>query len=298
MELTTHFTFGVVIGLIFFGKPEAAILIGFGTLIPDLDREYWFVPLKEYREEQYHRALLHNVFVLAAVYLVSPFISLGVFLHIIQDCLTTVRDRGVEPMYPFTRLVKRGWLSGEYKEESHTLTEHIYFYQEDDKGLLNEADEDFRKVGDDPVPWRRIYGFALNSRILDHWFLFASIALVYLWLLTDWPANYEAIVGYFTGGSVWLIGYIGIVIIYFAGELDRHKEWPTVPPLNYLKYLVMLIGSATLGYWLFLNLPEISVNIGKFIGYLPVYVVGVVLVAAAGLLVLYLERHTQKNMIV
>jgi hypothetical protein len=69
LELPTHFFFGIAMGLVFFGHPEIAfLLIGLGALLPDLDREYWFIPSKEYRDEQYHRALLRNVFFMALVY--------------------------------------------------------------------------------------------------------------------------------------------------------------------------------------------------------------------------------------
>lgn len=61
-----------------------------------------------YADEQLHRAGLHNVFMMALTYLVSPFLSLGIFLHVLQDSFTTVKDRGVEWFFPVTRLVKRG----------------------------------------------------------------------------------------------------------------------------------------------------------------------------------------------
>jgi hypothetical protein len=34
--------FGIAVGAIFFGKPEIMLLIGLGSAIPDLDREYGF----------------------------------------------------------------------------------------------------------------------------------------------------------------------------------------------------------------------------------------------------------------
>jgi membrane-bound metal-dependent hydrolase YbcI (DUF457 family) len=77
LNLPTHAVFGIAVGLVFFGRPEIALLIGLGALLPDLDREYWFIPAKIYHDEQYHRALFHNVFIMALAYLVSPFFSLG-----------------------------------------------------------------------------------------------------------------------------------------------------------------------------------------------------------------------------
>jgi hypothetical protein len=55
---------------------------------------------------QPHRALCHNFLFLGLIYLVNPFLALGVFLHTFLDAFTTVRDRGVEWLFPFTRLVK------------------------------------------------------------------------------------------------------------------------------------------------------------------------------------------------
>jgi membrane-bound metal-dependent hydrolase YbcI (DUF457 family) len=47
MDLPTHFAFAFAIGLLFFDKPEIALLIALGAVFPDLDREYWFMPKKE-----------------------------------------------------------------------------------------------------------------------------------------------------------------------------------------------------------------------------------------------------------
>ena len=78
MDLPSHLSFGLAIGLVFFGNnPEIVLLIGLGTLIPDLDREYWYVRRQVYAEEQYHRARFHNVFMILIGYLVNPFFSLG-----------------------------------------------------------------------------------------------------------------------------------------------------------------------------------------------------------------------------
>jgi len=96
LDLPSHLSFGLAIGLVFFGNsPEIVLLIGPGTLIPDFDREYWYVRREVYAEEQYHRARFHNVFVILVGYLVNPFFSLGIFPHMLQDSFTTAKDRGV-----------------------------------------------------------------------------------------------------------------------------------------------------------------------------------------------------------
>ena len=39
MDLPTHFAFAFAIGLVFFDKPEIALLVALGAIFPDLDRE-------------------------------------------------------------------------------------------------------------------------------------------------------------------------------------------------------------------------------------------------------------------
>jgi len=167
LDLPSHLSFGLAVGLVFFGNsPEIVLLIGLGTLIPDLDREYWYVRRQVYAEEQYHRARFHNVFVILVGYLVNPFFSLGIFLHMLQDSFTTAKDRGVEWFYPLTRLVKRGMYDQTMSQRKPDPSVKVYFYQEDVLGYVNAADPDLRE-GDQPVPWRRVYGFAQNGHLLD-----------------------------------------------------------------------------------------------------------------------------------
>jgi hypothetical protein len=298
MELTTHLTFSVAIGLIFFGKPEIALLMGMGSLLPDLDREYWFMPWKWYRDEQYHRALLHNVFIMTLAYLLSPFLALGIFLHAFQDSFTTVRDRGVEIFYPITRLVRRGWLSGDYVEDDHPPDEHFYFYQEDVLGLVNDADPDLREEGSRPVPWRRIYGFALNGRIVDHWFLFGSVALILVWVFASWPSNLLAFWSYLSSGYIWVVGFAAIALLYASGELDRHDKESKYPRLVPAKYPLIVVGLGTLAFWLILNANLFLAQMRLIGVYWFVYSVGAVLVLMAGLLVLFLERRRYGNAII
>jgi len=183
LDLPTHIAFGIAVGFAFFGRPEVALLIALGAALPDLDREYWFIPARTYRDEQLHRAALHNVFIMTLAYLVSPFLSLGVFLHALQDSFTTVKDRGVEWFWPVTRLVKRALCDVNAQPQPTNPKESIYFYQQDPAGLVDyNADIDPRD--EEPVPWRRVYGPALNSRLLDRGFLYGSIAVMLISLFT------------------------------------------------------------------------------------------------------------------
>lgn len=134
-------------GFLFFGQPGLAVLLAFGALLPDLDREYWFMKMERYRDEQLYRSLFHNFFVISIVFLFSPFVSFGMFLHTLQDALTTVKDRGVEWLYPATQFVTRGEKDADGKDEPVDPKSHVYFYQEDAKGVLENADPDLREVG-------------------------------------------------------------------------------------------------------------------------------------------------------
>jgi len=298
MELSTHLSFSIAVGLVFFGKPEIALLMGLGALMPDLDREYWFMPWKWYRDEQYHRALFHNVFLMAIAYIVNPFISLGMLLHVFQDSFTTVRDRGVEIFYPFTRLVKRGWLNGNYVEDEHPPEEHVFFYQEDVLGLVNDADPDLREEGSRPVPWRRIYGFALNGRLIDHWFLFGSLSLIGVWLSANWPMNLQSMSSYMAGETTWIVGYVAIALIFISGDLDRHDQYPAYPKLTPIKYPLIVVGLMALSFWIYLNLDRIVINVSVASQYFLLYVVSAFLIAITGAIVLYLEIGSRKNAIV
>src|SRR2546427_13153587 len=99
-------------------------MISVGALLPDLDREYWFFRPRIYADEQIHRAGLHNVFVMAATYLVRPFLSLGVFLHVLQDSFTTFNDRGVECILAITRMVKRGMYDSQVVHQPNDPSKH------------------------------------------------------------------------------------------------------------------------------------------------------------------------------
>lgn len=268
MDLPTHFTFGIAVGLVFFGKPELALLVGLGALLPDLDREYWFVKpkryadeQKEYADEQVHRARLHNVFMLPLTYVVSPFLAMGVFLHMLQDSFTTAKDRGVEWFYPLTRFVKRGLIDANGTLQPRDPEEKVYFYQEDPKGLVNNADPDLRELGPDPVPWRRVYGFAQNSHLLDRGFLLGSVAVLIVWLLRPLDAtNASSLVGGFATDWIF-VGYLGVVVLYVAGETNRRDVPARLPQLEPLRWPLLVAGIVMFVLWLGLYGTEILQNL-------------------------------------
>jgi hypothetical protein len=305
LELTTHAVFAFAVGLIFFGRPDVALLVTLGALVPDLDREYWFVKMRKYQEEQPHRARLHNVFIMAIGCLLSPFFALGIFLHALQDSFTTVKDRGCEWFFPLTRWVKRGTLDANGKPQFPIEPGKVCFYQEDPKGIVEHADPDLQEPDDKPTPWRRVYGPALNSCLLDRGFLFGSILLAAIWLLTPdlsrisifarpWSFYYPFIAGFAFFGSV-----------YLAGELDRRdREVPlrVVPKTmirhnNILKKPLLAVGLIFLGVWLVLYWTEILTNLENLTADWLTIVIGASTIVAVASVVIVSETrmHREKS---
>jgi hypothetical protein len=176
-----------------------------------LDRAYWFIPRQDYRQEQYHRAALHDLFVMLLAYLVSPFLSLGVFLHVLQDSFTTCKDRGCEWFYPISRLVKRGLYDENGHLQHENFDELVCFYQEDPHALVEHADNDLWDEG--PSPWRRVYGPAQNSSLLNRGFLYCSIAIIVLWVFMPNVSNLDYLL------SITLTRYFILFFwIYFCGD--------------------------------------------------------------------------------
>ncbi|MDV3278302.1 MAG: metal-dependent hydrolase [Nitrososphaerales archaeon] len=269
----------------FFGRPEFVLLIGLGTLLPDLDREYWFIPRRAYRDEQLHRAALHNVFVMVLTYFVSPFLSLGVFLHVLQDSFTTAKDRGVEWFFPLTRKIKRGLYNADGQPQPLNPKEHVYFFQEDPIGLVDYADLDLREEG--PVPWRRVYGPAQNSNILDRSFLFGSIVILLIWFAnTVITSRFSPIQSFFqTNWGIWAIGFGWIVLLYGAGQLDRRDKPLRITKLIIVKYPLFAFGLIALGAWLWLYRNPIISNLQSIFSEPVPVLLGAVLTSLASLLV-------------
>ena len=107
MNLPTHITFGALIGALFFGRWDIILLVGIGSILPDMDREYGFFSKDYFRNHQLHRALYHNFVFIGIVFLINPYLALGAFCHTLLDGINTAKDRGVEWLYPFSRLVKK-----------------------------------------------------------------------------------------------------------------------------------------------------------------------------------------------
>lgn len=299
MDLPSHLSFGLAIALVFFGKPEVALLVGLGTLVPDLDREYWYVREQVYADEQYHRARFHNVFLIVAGYLISPFFALGIFLHAFQDSLTTAKDRGVEWFYPLTRLVKQGMYDQNMNEQKLSSESSVVFYQQDPLGYANAADVDLRE-GSKPVPWRRTYGFAQNSHLLDRGFMIGSIAVLAIWAV--YPLGFVHLETFSefikTSGPVWPIGYAAIITLFIAGETQRRDKLPRLPQLKPVQVPLLIVGLVLLVIWGVLFLPEMTANFEAiFADPIPVITGIVILPIVAAMIIRYYTRGGKRAIV-
>jgi hypothetical protein len=290
MDLPTHAAFGFAIGLIFFGHPEIGLLVALGALMPDLDRD-WLEKADAFPEEKRHRAILHNVFVMGLAYLFSPFLALGIFIHMLQDSLTTAKDRGCEWLYPISRLVKHGILAGN-SVDLHP-NEHIYFYQEDPE----DKDEDRPAI-----PWRRVYGPALNSKLLDRGFLFGSILLILTWFGFEYFSKSLTSITDLAPCIPHLLLLTSIVILLVTGAtFNREKQNVAVDKnqkkhLNLrdaVKYLLVATSLTVVFLWIWFYQTGIVENIETIQSYwIPIAIGGFLLVASS---VVVLKWYTRDN---
>ena len=107
MNLTTHWALAVALGYGIFHSEQIALVMGIGALIQNLDREYFFTSGNFIAKHRLHRALFHNFGFILILYLANPLLALGALTHSLLDMFTSTTDRGVEVLYPATRIVKK-----------------------------------------------------------------------------------------------------------------------------------------------------------------------------------------------
>jgi hypothetical protein len=304
MDLPTHAFFGLAVGLMFFGHPELAFLVALGALIPDLDREYWFVKVSVYRDEQLHRALLHNVFVMGLFYLVSPFLALGIFLHMLLDSFTTSKDRGCEWFWPLSRLVKRGLYDYNMEPQPLDPKERVYFYQEDLNETIEYPEPD---LPEPESPWRRVYGPALNSNLLDRGFLLGAIGLITVWTVNQYFSNSTLLLNDLSKSVSVVVAYFSIIALFMAGELDRRdQEAPfgkaqldPLKKLSFLKIPLVVLGGFLAVLWLILYRAEILANLELIsVNWVPILVAGLILTVTCIVIVKWYTRKGKPYAIV
>ena len=233
--------FGVLLATVFFGKPEIILLVAIGSAIPDLDREYGFLSKESFRNVQVHRALFHNFLFLGLLCLINPFLALGAFLHTFLDALTTARDRGVEWLFPFSRLVKRAVYDNSGNRLALDPKQKIYFLQNEIQILTNKTTKDLKPSGP-LLPWRRTYGPALSGRLLDLGIFVGSAGLTLLLILFSTLGLHQFIdltiqpfdLSFYLP---LLLGVAGIIVNFVGGEIDRKNLAKHFKPSGLYKFL-------------------------------------------------------------
>ncbi|MHB1908956.1 MAG: metal-dependent hydrolase [Nitrososphaerales archaeon] len=285
MNFTTHVMFGVLVAAIFFGKPDIILLVGIGSAIPDLDREYGFLSKESFRKRQVHRALCHNFLFLGMLYLVNPFLALGAFLHTFLDALTTARDRGVEWLYPFSRLVDKAVYDFNGNRMDLDPEKKIYFLQNEMPVLTEKTTKDLKPSGK-TLPWRRTYGPALSGRLLDQGVFFGSLVLTLVLFFFSALGTYQFIDLTIRPVNLpfdipLLVGALGIILNFVGGEIDRKKLMKNFKPdpvykgLFYLSIGIMILA-VILGA--FMN-PEVVISTANKIPYIAAGLASVLLVS-------------------
>jgi hypothetical protein len=260
MNLPTHIMFGALIGALFFGRWDIILLVGLGSVLPDMDREYGFFSKDYFRDHQLHRALCHNFVFLGIVYLINPYLAIGAFCHTLLDAINTAKDRGVEWLYPFSRLVKKARYDHDGKRIEFDIKTKVYMYQNDPVELTRKTAEDMKDYT--LRPWRRIYGPFYSGGILDIGIFIGSTAIMlFLAILTVFGIRtfinfYQPQLG--INFIVPLaISSLGVSLVLFMGEIKRHREAKRAsraPPMLY-----------KLSFFLSLSLIAIGVGLGAYL---------------------------------
>jgi hypothetical protein len=282
--------FGALIGALFFGRWDIILLVAVGSVLPDMDREYGFFSKDYFREHQLHRAIYHNFFFIMILFLISPYIALGAFCHTLLDGINTAKDRGVEWLYPFSRLVTKARYDHGGKKIAFDLKTRLYMYQIDPVELTRKTDEDMKDFT--LRPWRRIYGPFYSGGILDMGLLFGSTALnLFLVLLSVFGVR-TFIDFYQPPFSLTFIGplsisILGISLVLAVGETKRHieaKRASRAPPILWkLSFLIsnfLVVFGAGLGAYLH---PSSGI---AFTSNLPYLAAGVLIVFLIAFIVL------------
>jgi hypothetical protein len=244
------------------------------------------------------------VFAMGLLYLVSPFLSLGMFLHMLLDSFTTSKDRGCEWFWPLSRLVKRGLYDFNMEPQPLDPKERVYFYQEDFRATIEYPEPN---LPEPPSPWRRVYGPALNSNLLDRGFLCGAIGIATICLLTQYFSNRALLLDNPWKYVPLSVAYSAIIVLFIGGELDRRdQEAPfgkiKLDPLkkvSFLKVPLVILGGVLAVAWLILYRYEIWANL-ELLGsnWIPILAAGLIATASAIAIVKWHIRKSQPPAIV
>jgi hypothetical protein len=260
MNLPTHIIFGALIGALFFGRWDIILLVAVGSVLPDMDREYGFFSEDYFRDHQLHRALFHNFVFIGIISLINPYLAVGAFCHTLLDGLNTAKDRGVEWLYPFSRLVKKARYDHAGKRIGFDPKTRIYMYQNDPVELTRKTAEDMKDFT--IRPWRRIYGPFYSGGILDIGIFVGSTALTLLLALLSVFGVRIFIDFYYPHLNFSLIvplsiGILGISLVLGVGEIKRRREAKRAIPAPPMLY--------DLSYFLSLSLIAFGIGLGAYL---------------------------------
>jgi hypothetical protein len=271
--------FGALIGALFFGRLDIILLVALGSVLPDMDREYGFFSKDYFREHQLHRALFHNFVFIGIVFLINPFLAIGAFCHTLLDGLNTAKDRGVEWLYPFSRLVKKARYDHAGKKIEFDSKTKVYMYQNDPVELTRKTAEDMKDYT--LRPWRRIYGPFYSGGILDTGILVGSITLILFLTLLSVSRIRTFIVFYqpqFSFIGPLIISVLGVSLVLGVGEIKRHieaKRASRSPPMLYKVSFFVSLSLIAFGVGLGAYLNPISYN--TFLSNLPYLAAGILI---------------------
>jgi len=260
MNLPTHIMFGALSGALFFGRLDIILLVAIGSVLPDMDREYGFFSKDYFREHQLHRALCHNFVFIGLVFLISPFLAIGAFCHTLLDGLNTAKDRGIEWLYPFSRLVKKARYDHDGKKIEVDNKTKVYMYQNDPVELTRKTAEDMKDYT--LRPWRRIYGPFSSGGILDMGiFVGSTVLILFLGLLSFFGIksfiDFHQFQFSFSFIGPLLISAFGVSLVLGVGEIKRHieaKRASRSPPMLY-----------KLSFFVSLSLVAFGVGLGAYL---------------------------------
>ena len=290
MNLPTHITFGALIGALFFGRWDVILLVIIGSVLPDMDREYGFFSKNYFRSHQLHRALFHNFVFIGIIYLVNPYLALGAFCHTLLDSINTAKDRGVEWLYPFSRLVTKARYDHGGKKIAFDIKTNVYMYQNDPVELTRKTSEDMKDFT--LRPWRRIYGPFYSGGILDIGiFVGSTVLILFLALLSVFGVRtfidfYQPPFSFNFIGPL-SIGALGISLILSLGEIKRRieaKRASRAPPMLYKLSFSISLSLIAFGVGLGIYLNPSSDN--QFASNLPYLAAGILLIFLTAFIVL------------
>jgi hypothetical protein len=259
MNLPTHVVAAFAIGIALFHNVELALIMSMGAVIPDLDRDYFFVARDFIGRHQTHRALFHNFFLAGLLYLVSPFLALGALSHYFLDIFTSATDRGVELLYPFTRLVDGSrWLYTIEGEKKPNESKKLKWWVEDPYRLLkNTTDPDLQEP--EEQSWRRSYGPFKNSRIVD-WGIFLASVIFIIILVASFAlgTNFYSLAQPLALSSISLWGlmifFLGVLAFYLTGYWyqkqpeEEKQETMRVTSGGLILGVILLLVGGVLGW--------------------------------------------------